>query len=147
MLQDYLKSFVEGRVRVRHPALRNPELLQQLRELLAAMPGVQEVTTNDRTGSLLLYYDPKRLDIQSLLDISGPWLDMAVANGGKESEKHERSVPSRKAVQHAKNIAMLFGLGTALASGLAGVKQLHALSSLLFALCTTDHVLRHRKSL
>jgi heavy-metal-associated domain-containing protein len=47
-----------GRVRMKVAAGRgNPELLQQIGETFAGIPGVERVTANPTTGSLVLHYD------------------------------------------------------------------------------------------
>jgi len=47
-----------GRVRMKVAAAKgNPELLQQIGETFAGIPGVQRITANATTGSLVLHYD------------------------------------------------------------------------------------------
>jgi hypothetical protein len=52
-----------GRVRMKIPAGKgNPELLKQISETFAAIPGIEEVTVNPTTGSVVLHYDTDRHD-------------------------------------------------------------------------------------
>src|SRR5262249_418893 len=52
-----------GRVRMKIPAGKgNPELLQKISETFAAIPGIEEVTVNPATGSVVLHYDTDRHD-------------------------------------------------------------------------------------
>jgi hypothetical protein len=54
---------VPGRVRMKIPAGKgNPELLQKISETFAAIPGIEEVTINPTTGSVVLHYDTNRHD-------------------------------------------------------------------------------------
>jgi cation transport ATPase len=54
---------VPGRVRMKIPAgKRNPELLKQISEVFGAIPGIEHVTLNPETGSVVLHYDPERHD-------------------------------------------------------------------------------------
>jgi len=54
---------VPGRVRMKIPAGKgNPDLLQQISEVFAAIPGIEEITTNPVTGSVVLHYDADRHD-------------------------------------------------------------------------------------
>jgi hypothetical protein len=47
-----------GRVRMKVAAAKgNPELLQQIGETFSSIPGVQRITANPTTGSLVLHYD------------------------------------------------------------------------------------------
>jgi hypothetical protein len=52
-----------GRVRMKVPAGKgNPELLQQIGKTFAGIPGIERVTANPTTGSLVLHYDNKQHD-------------------------------------------------------------------------------------
>ncbi|ARN79853.1 HMA2 domain-containing protein [Methylocystis bryophila] len=52
-----------GRVRMKIAAGKgNPELLQQIGETFAGIPGIQRVTANPATGSLVLRYDPRQYE-------------------------------------------------------------------------------------
>lgn len=66
-LAAYIVSFTEGRVRLRHPALRAAPVPDALRRELLEHPGVQEATFNTVTGSALLLYDAGQLDRSELL--------------------------------------------------------------------------------
>jgi len=49
---------VPGRVRMKIPAGKgNPELLKQISDVFGAIPGVEEITVNPTTGSIILHYD------------------------------------------------------------------------------------------
>ncbi|WP_297261982.1 hypothetical protein [uncultured Desulfovibrio sp.] len=60
-LAAHTVSFIDGRVRLRHPALRRPETHAPLREALARESIFSALTFSARTGSLLLEYDGRRL--------------------------------------------------------------------------------------
>src|SRR5271165_3318967 len=54
---------VPGRVRMKIPAGKNnPDLLKQVSETFAIIPGIEHVTVNPATGSIVLYYDTDRHD-------------------------------------------------------------------------------------
>ena len=54
---------VPGRVRMKIPAGKgNPELLQQVAECFTAIPGIERVTVNPTTGSVVMHYDVDRHD-------------------------------------------------------------------------------------
>ena len=57
-IESCITSFVDGRVRLRHPSLKRAEDAELVRGFLASLPGILRVTVNSRTGSLLLEYDP-----------------------------------------------------------------------------------------
>jgi hypothetical protein len=49
---------VPGRVRMKVPSAKgNPELLEQMKQTLSVIPGIEEVIVNPETGSLVLHYD------------------------------------------------------------------------------------------
>ena len=54
---------VPGRVRMKIPAAKNnPDLLKQVSETFAVIPGIEHVTVNPTTGSVVLFYDVDRHD-------------------------------------------------------------------------------------
>jgi hypothetical protein len=54
---------VPGRVRLKIPAGKgNPELLKKISETFAVIPGIEQVTVNPTTGSIVLCYDTDRHD-------------------------------------------------------------------------------------
>lgn len=54
---------VPGRVRMKIPAGKgNPDLLKQVSEVFAVIPGIEEVIVNPTTGSVVLHYDTDRHD-------------------------------------------------------------------------------------
>jgi hypothetical protein len=57
-----------GRLRVRLAMIkRAPRVAAQVERLLRRQPGVTEVIANPVTGSVLIYYDPRRTDPEVLL--------------------------------------------------------------------------------
>jgi hypothetical protein len=54
---------IPGRVRMKIPAGKgNPDLLKQISEVFAGIPGIEEIITNPTTGSVVLNYDVDRHD-------------------------------------------------------------------------------------
>ena len=54
---------VPGRLRMKVPAAKgNPQMLQQIAETFAAIPGIERITVNPATGSLVIHYDSDRHD-------------------------------------------------------------------------------------
>ena len=52
---------IPGRVRMKIPAGKgNAELLKQISEIFAVIPGIEEITANPTTGSVVLHYDTDR---------------------------------------------------------------------------------------
>lgn len=59
----YVRSFMDGRVRVRHPALRD-----------AAIAG-KDIELNPLSGSALILYDSARLSQDRLIETGCRWAD------------------------------------------------------------------------
>jgi cation transport ATPase len=54
---------VPGRIRMKVPSVKtNPELAEQIKQTFAAIPGIEEVSVNPTTGSVVLQYDTDRHD-------------------------------------------------------------------------------------
>ena len=52
---------VPGRIRMKVPAAKdNPELLEQIKQTFSVIPGIDHVTVNPTTGSVVLHYDTDR---------------------------------------------------------------------------------------
>ena len=76
----YVRSFMDGRVRLRHPALRDERVAQLTRDGIAAIPGVLSVDVNPLSGSALLQYDSRALSKDHLMEMGvtwAVWLDAA----------------------------------------------------------------------
>jgi hypothetical protein len=54
---------VPGRIRLKVPKVKeNPELIEQIQQMFAVIPGIENVTVNPTTGSVVLHYDTDRHD-------------------------------------------------------------------------------------
>lgn len=54
---------VPGRVRLKVPGVKDsPELVDQIKQMFNAIPGIEEVTVNQTTGSVVLLYDTDHHD-------------------------------------------------------------------------------------
>lgn len=71
-LLAHITSFADGRVRLRHPVLREAAVHVPLREELTRAGCFTGLTFNAKTGSLLLEYDPRRHSRADFLDAALP---------------------------------------------------------------------------
>ena len=79
----YIRSFMDGRVRLRHPALQDRQVAALAQQGIAAIPGVRQVEVNPLSGSALLLYDSSRLSRERLMEMGvawAVWLDEARAD-------------------------------------------------------------------
>ena len=85
-LLKYVRSFVDGRVRIRHPALRHEAVVRLAREKMSAIAGVQSVEGNSVSGSILITYDSKTIQRERLFAIGEAWARyLDAVNKGQES--------------------------------------------------------------
>ena len=65
----HLINHVPGRLRIRSAAFRcQPEMADSTRTQLCALDGVEQIRFNRAAGSLIIHYDPARLDHHRLLE-------------------------------------------------------------------------------
>ncbi|CAK7049714.1 MAG: hypothetical protein DESF_02088 [Desulfovibrio sp.] len=72
-LLKYVRSFVDGRVRIRHPALCNASVAALAEARMKAIAGVTSVECNPVSGSVLILYDSKALPKERLFAIGEAW--------------------------------------------------------------------------
>jgi cation transport ATPase len=54
---------IPGRIRLKVPNVKeNPELIDQIKQMFNVIPGIEEVTVNPTTGSVVLHYDTEHHD-------------------------------------------------------------------------------------
>lgn len=54
---------IPGRIRMKVPSAKdNPELLEQIKQTFSVIPGIEQVSVNPSTGSVVLRYDTERHD-------------------------------------------------------------------------------------
>jgi hypothetical protein len=65
-----IESFIEGRVRLRSPVLKDPAARERMTAELLKIDGVLKAEANPRTYGLLLEYDKERLPLSLLKQIA-----------------------------------------------------------------------------
>jgi cation transport ATPase len=54
---------IPGRIRMKVPSAKdNPQLLEQIKQTFSVIPGVEQVSVNPSTGSVVLHYDTEQHD-------------------------------------------------------------------------------------
>lgn len=148
MIETYITSYIDGRVRLRHPALRDEGKIALLRQLASSIPGILEISANPRTGSLLLEYDPEKMNRDSLLELAAP-LEVFMQEDACGPERKKKVLPSLSKPQCKRflNRTMLLALAGSAGFGLAGRAGAHIAASGLFLLCNLIHIYAYRKCL
>lgn len=69
-LDKYVRSFANGRLRIRHPALvgLSADEYKTIETMVLTVEGITSVQLNPSLGSALLLWDPLRLDAETLKD-------------------------------------------------------------------------------
>ncbi len=156
MIENYVASFVEGRVRLRHPIFKDEQVFAQVQEFLQTLSGVESLKHNARTGSILLEYDEEVLDQETLLNLlkqGEQLLNFNEIEPKKPVKKHSCTIPacisnlSTREKRKIYNRTMAISLGTtAVAIGL-GSKRIHVLAGSVFLTLSLWHIKRMHKSL
>lgn len=146
MLEQHICSFMDGRVRLRHPALKNADTAQQIHCLLSAIAGVTSVTVNERTGSLLLYYDPQQLTRDTLLDMlrqGEMWLGITDTASPCSVARVYGSAGLRRWGYRVTLASLVLSVGLAM----RGNTRAHILTGGAFLLLNAGHVWKARRAL
>lgn len=149
-ISDCLVSFVDGRVRLRHPALKSAETSGMISAVVGGVDGVIEVRSNPVTGSLLIFYDTERLSREKLLELAeqGTALLPAEPECRRESLSRTcaRALLSRRATRLVDR-ALFVSLLCSLAGAATGMGAVHRITGAVFAVASLQHMAAHRKAL
>jgi hypothetical protein len=152
-----IASSIPGRLRLRHVALRHVDRLAQLRAAVATWPGVQTLTANPTTGSLLVMYYPAVLSeaqarqrgeaaVTSLLPRTrGATPSAQVVRPAVRMPRVPDWSPAR-----VNRVAKPMALGSLLASlafAAAGTKRLHVVAGAAFLPALGAHLWIQRRNL
>ncbi len=162
MTLDYIVSHIEGRVRVRHCALRDAACTAEFLKLFQGVKGLEDICINSRTGSALIHYDTAILKEKDLTKVLTQGQEIVVKCAPVIQEECEQS-PLGNVLREplAKLMAFLPSdtrarrrlLNRAMGSALAlavlgiGVESLHVFLASTFLLLAMNHVWVRRKAL
>ena len=146
-------SFIPGRIRLRSPRFKDVETVTALTSLLKDQPGFIGLENNLSTGSILLRYDPEKVDQESALaafdflenevDEVGTVAEETVC-GCSDSELMERIRQSKDAVEY---VSMIGAFMVCTSSAFLRSKGLHVYSGLALAGLTIQHIAKYRRRL
>ena len=168
---DHITSFVDGRVRLRHPALKDAATAELVCSVVGAVEGISAVQSNPRTGSLLIYYAAEKLTREQLLELAeqgaafipgmdgeGAPAEAADVAEGAEGEKCKAckvcapveellGFLTRRSTTKFIDRAMLVSLMASLAALPLGNRTVHTAAGGVFVGGLLQHLLAHRKAL
>ncbi|WP_353115091.1 HMA2 domain-containing protein [Nitratidesulfovibrio sp.] len=140
-----ISSFIDGRVRIRCDALRNPEAAAAIEGTLRETPGVLSATANPRTGGLLVEYDPDAVTQEQLLEAA----KMLEAFAAQEPAAPKKSCCCRRLTKAEAMRISKRGMAGSLAAlvlfGLAGRERAHIVAGGLFLAFNAYHLYAYRK--
>lgn len=154
-----LVSALPGRMRLRHPLLRRPGHNRDLAERLATLDGLRVAESSTTAGSLLVLYDPTRVDRAAAeahaaasaaavlgLDTaaSDPTPDPAPPPAPQTGGRGGQSLTRR--VNRAAKIGMMGSMAATLAALGVG-KRVHAGAGAVFVALMLVHMAIQRKRL
>ncbi len=163
MIIDSITSFVDGRLRLRHPIFKDSHVADKVKELLENISGIESLKHNMRTGSLLIEYDSEILDQKSLLTIleGGEqfFKDISIEqleNSEKKSVELPCSItnmlkcfelmsPREKRKLFNRSLALSFGVTAT--SILFKLESLHVFAGMIFLGFALRHIKRNHKLL
>ncbi len=155
MLEDFVVSFIAGRVRLRHAVLKDAALAAEIVPMLSAFPGVERIEHKALTGSLLVEYDPEVLGddaITALLEQGEEWLKenapQAESDNAQKMSFASMNVSDKLTRAQKRKIfygGMVGSFFTMLFTGGVGSKKAHYTAGMLFAVLTLVHMWRVRK--
>ena len=168
---DHITSFVDGRVRLRHPALKDAATADLVCSVVRAVEGISAVQSNPRTGSLLIYYDVEKLSREQLLELAeqgtafmpgmdgeGAPAEAAERSEGAEDEKRKAcklcapvdellGFLTKRSTTKFIDRAMLVSLMASFAALPLGNRTVHTAAGGVFVGGLLQHLLAHRKAL
>ncbi len=159
----HIISFIEGRLRLRHPALRNATVVELVTAALGRKEGVLSAVVNPRVGSLLLFYDPKKISRDKLMKMTEESMtflsETQHAQGGQGSREKKIEEGGNTfgqalslcffshRVTRMTNRIMLGTFLLSLAGAVLGRFSLHVLAGGLFTVAGVQHLLAHKNAL
>ena len=165
---DCITSFVDGRVRLRHPALKDKATAELVCTVVGGVDGITAVQANPVTGSLLIYYDAEKLTREQLLELAEQGAAFIPGLNEEEApaaETAEGEAAPRKACRVCApvdevlqlltgrgatkfvNRAMLVSLIASLAALPLGNRAVHTAAGGVFVSGVLQHLIAHRKTL
>ena len=147
-VSDCVVSAVEGRVRLRHPALKHAATADMAAAVVAGVEGVTKASVNPVTGSLLIFYEPETLSRDKLMELA----EQAAALLPDAEEKRASSARcvdrllSRRATRMVDKV-LFVSLLASLVGAAAGMGGMHRVAGTIFAAASLQHLAAHRRAL
>lgn len=145
-------SCIDGRIRIRDPQLTQKGVADAVCEALSALPGISQVTVNERVGSLLVIYSAAVTRLQSIMgSITALLGDEEEATPFARSGEQAPFVsglrsPGLAGRRSAVNLGMLASLVTSMLGIMFGLKKLHYAAGVIFLALFGIHFFKRRRA-
>ncbi|OGT97978.1 MAG: hypothetical protein A2079_08255 [Geobacteraceae bacterium GWC2_48_7] len=144
-----IASCIDGRVRFRDPKLTNKNVAEIVYEKLTALPGINSITVNNKTGSLLVVYSTAVAGLQKIMDAVTGLLG-AAQEPTRDRRSAERRYEERRSGGFLVRKAVVnYGMLTSLLVSMLGIlvgKKLHVAAGVLFLAVLGVHLIDKRKT-
>lgn len=148
-----ITSFIEGRIRIKDAALKNPATMQTVLTLIQAEEGISSAVPNPKTGSILVRYDPEKISKEMLLEAAAmmeqhlPKTDKA--KGQKASLLRKGSENCRQLISLTPTGESLLLGGLCLLTAVSGFfgKRTHMTIGLAFIALCSLHLYKRKNHL
>jgi hypothetical protein len=135
-----IASFVEGRIRLRDEKLKNRAVVDEIQKRAAQLRGISDVSINQRTGSLLIFYDRVVLRLEQALHILTDYFDAAKTECRKYAVSITTNITNRKIV----NLGMLASLALSMFGAALDIAVLHITAGIVFLGFLGLHLFRYK---
>ena len=147
-----IASCINGRIRIRDRQLTQKGVAEAVCEVLSALPGIRQVTINEKVGSLLIIYSAAVTKLQGIMETVTELL-------GDEKESHKtrsgERVPFISGIQTlglsgrkaTVNMGMLASLLTSMIGIMIGLKKLHVVAGAIFLAFFGIHFFERRRAI
>lgn len=145
-------SCIDGRIRIRDPQLTQKGVADVVCEALSALPGISQVTVNERVGSLLVIYSAAVTRFQSIMESIAALLgDEEEATPFARSGEQAPFVSGLRSLgpagrRSAVNLGMLASLVTSMLGIMFGLKKLHYAAGVIFLALFGIHFFKRRRA-
>ncbi|MCC6347350.1 MAG: hypothetical protein IT388_09220 [Nitrospirales bacterium] len=142
---------MEGRIRVRDERLKKRRIAEDLKRSLLAVVGIGEIVYNQRTGSLLIFFDTAAASSKDILDIVGKSWGVSLSAGELPpagSGRKESPLPHLAGMaRRVGKGGMAAALALSLLGAVAGGAKLHVAAGIVFIALLGAHMYRHNNTL
>jgi hypothetical protein len=143
-----ITSFIDGRIRIRDEKLKSIAVVSHMEKRLSQLKGILNVSINQRTGSILIFYDRTVLRIEQALHVLADYLDIVrVVCKSRISSIADRKIVNpvrRLCLLNGVNLGMLASLAVSMFGAALDIAVLHITAGIVFLGFLGLHIFRYK---